>query len=263
MSSNAIATQQTSIMEEVIAKGDLARLSPDQRAAYYDQVCRSMGLNSLTQPFQYITLSGKLTLYATRTATDQLRKINGVSVEIVDRETIDGVHIVTAKATDASGRVDTEIGAVAIKGLAGDALANALMKATTKAKRRVTLSICGLGFLDESELETIPTARVAHVDVETGVIVDSPGDAAVSALPAGEPMITDAQIRKIHALKNAKGLTDQGIKELHGKTSAKLLTRMEAGRFIDELESFPGAGELDADQSELVSADGNADRYTR
>jgi hypothetical protein len=29
------------------------------------------------------------------------------------------------------------------------------MKAETKAKRRVTLSICGLGFLDETEVETL------------------------------------------------------------------------------------------------------------
>ena len=36
-----------------------------------------------------------------------------------------------------------------------DDLANAFMKAETKAKRRVTLSICGLGILDETEIETI------------------------------------------------------------------------------------------------------------
>ena len=42
--------------------------------------------------------------------------------------------------------------------LKGDALANALMKAETKAKRRVTLSIAGLGWLDETELDTIAQA---------------------------------------------------------------------------------------------------------
>src|SRR5690606_25662498 len=39
--------------------------------------------------------------------------------------------------------------------LKGEALANLRMKAVTKAKRRVTLSICGLGILDESELDTL------------------------------------------------------------------------------------------------------------
>ena len=43
------------------------------------------------------------------------------------------------------------------------------MKAKTKAKRRVTLSICGLGILDESEADTMPgavTVDVAHVEVK-------------------------------------------------------------------------------------------------
>jgi hypothetical protein len=44
---------------------------------------------------------------------------------------------------------------VNISGLKGDNYANALMKCVTKAKRRVTLSIVGLGMLDESELDTI------------------------------------------------------------------------------------------------------------
>jgi hypothetical protein len=36
---------------------------------------------------------------------------------------------------------------------------NVVMKAVTKSKRRVTLSLCGLGMLDESEVETIPDAK--------------------------------------------------------------------------------------------------------
>ena len=48
---------------------------------------------------------------------------------------------------------------MSIGGLKGDALANGLMKAETKAKRRVTLSLCGLGMLDDSEVETIPNAQ--------------------------------------------------------------------------------------------------------
>ena len=55
-------------MESVIAKGDLAKLTPDERTRYYTAVCHSMGLNPLTQPFSYITLNAvvKLPLYAPR-----------------------------------------------------------------------------------------------------------------------------------------------------------------------------------------------------
>jgi hypothetical protein len=46
--------------------------------------------------------------------------------------------------------------AVPIAGLRGEARANAMMKAETKAKRRATLAICGLGMLDESEMSGLP-----------------------------------------------------------------------------------------------------------
>jgi len=155
--STAIATaNDASIVESVIAAGDLSKLPAAQRTQYYAAVCNSLGLNPLTKPFEYITLNGKLTLYARKDATDQLRKLHSVSVHIASRERIDDVYTVTARATDARGRTDESIGAVAIGSLKGDALCNAIMKAETKAKRRVTLSICGLGMLDEAELETIP-----------------------------------------------------------------------------------------------------------
>ena len=146
------------IMESVIIKGDLAQLKPDERAKYYTRVCESMGLNPLTKPFEYITLNGKLTLYARKDATDQLRRIYGVSVVEMTDTMHEGVTIVTAKMRDATGRTDMAKGAVSLKGLQGEALANAIMKAETKAKRRATLSICGLGFFDETEIdEEMPT----------------------------------------------------------------------------------------------------------
>ncbi len=145
-------------IETVLIKGDLAALTADQRLAYYKAVCESVGLNPLTQPFQYLTLSGKLVLYTRRDATEQLRRIHKVSVTKLEREVVEGVYVVTATATTADGRTDQSIGAVALAGLKGESLANAYMKAETKAKRRVTLSICGLGLLDESEVPSTPDA---------------------------------------------------------------------------------------------------------
>jgi hypothetical protein len=65
------------------------------------------------------------------------------------------IYIVTARAKDRTWHEDESTGAVALGTLKGDALANVLMKAETKSKRRVTLSIAGLGWLDETEPETI------------------------------------------------------------------------------------------------------------
>jgi len=155
-------TVNATTIEQVLISGDLNRLTAEQRNIYYKSVCDSLGLNPLTRPFDYIVLNGKLTLYARKDCTDQLRSLRGISIRIVSRETIEGVTIVTAQATDKSGRIDESTGAVSVANLRGEALANAVMKAETKAKRRVTLSICGLGFTDESEVESIPNARVGE-----------------------------------------------------------------------------------------------------
>ncbi len=154
-----IKKRADTVLEQVVIGGDLSKLSASERVSYYKRVCESLGLNPLTRPFQYIVLSGRLTLYAGRDATDQLRNIHGVSISRLEHETVGDVYIVTAAATDKDGRSDVSTGAVNIGNLKGDALANALMKAETKAKRRVTLSIVGLGWLDETEVETIPNAR--------------------------------------------------------------------------------------------------------
>lgn len=144
------------MLERVVIHGDLSRLPPEAKAAYYGKVCESVGLNPLTKPFEYLRLNGKEVLYANKGCAEQLRQVHRVSVAVVSRETIEGVHMVTVRAVLPDGRADESTGAVSIVGAKGEALANALMKAETKAKRRATLSICGLGMLDESELETIP-----------------------------------------------------------------------------------------------------------
>jgi hypothetical protein len=152
------------------------------------RVCESLGLNPLTKPFDYIRLNGKLTLYTRKDATDQLRKLNNVSITRVERELVNEVYVVTAYATTRDGREDSDVGAVSVKGLSGEALANAYMKAMTKAKRRVTLSICGLGMLDELEVETIPDAQHIAVDTATGEIV-SPARPACMKLTKISPSV--------------------------------------------------------------------------
>ncbi|ELU2122542.1 hypothetical protein SBM49_001120 [Campylobacter coli] len=139
--------------ELALVKGDLSKLSDVERASYVKNLCESLGLNMLTNPFEYIVLNGKLTLYANKSATDQLRQIRKVSITKTEVAQVGDIYMVTAYAATPDGRTDCDTGALNIKNLGGDNLANAIMKAITKAKRRVTLSICGLGMLDESELD--------------------------------------------------------------------------------------------------------------
>lgn len=192
MGVTAIAERQSSaidpaLVEQVLLKGDLRGLTPAQKVGYYNQVCQSLGLNPLTQPFAYIVLNGKEVLYAKRDAAEQLRKVHSISIDPAGftREVIEGIYIVTAPASMANGRTDVSTGAVSIEGLKGEARANAMMKAETKAKRRVTLSICGLGMLDETEVESIPNASAPAEPVQASRRI---------ALPAGTVQILSVQV---------------------------------------------------------------------
>lgn len=149
-------------IEELLATGNIGQFNSQEKVAYINKICEMMGLNPLTRPFEYVSFQGKVVLYARKDCTDQLRKIHGVSIRVTNQTILEGLLTVTVEATDKTGRVDSDMGALSIAGLKGDALANATMKALTKAKRRVTLSICGLGILDEMEIETIQGAP--HVD---------------------------------------------------------------------------------------------------
>jgi len=177
---NDIVQAGTRALEAYISAGDIGRLGPDQRVALYRAVCDSLGLNPLTQPFQYLTLSGKTVLYATKSATEQLRQIHGVSVVSMGKEVVGDILTVTVSVRDKTGREDI---------LKGESLANAWMKCETKAKRRATLSICGLAILDETEVDSIAGA----VPVDLSVVHASP------ALPAAEQAEKPARKKRVES----------------------------------------------------------------
>lgn len=162
-----------SLIENIIATGDLSKLTDKQRVEYYQKTCDSLGLNQLTRPFEYQKFNGKTVLYARKECTEQLRFMHKVSIIKLEKEVMNDCYVVTAYARTADGKEDAATGAVSIAGLKGEALSNAYMKAETKAKRRVTLSVCGLGFTDESEIASIPNAQPVHVNHDTGEIIES------------------------------------------------------------------------------------------
>lgn len=209
---NELATKNENVapetLERVLLGGDISSLKPDQKVAYYKSVCESVGLNPLTKPFDFIKLNGKEVMYVKREATEQLRKLYKVSITISSREVLGDAYVVTAKAR-INDREDESTGVVTIKNLSGESLSNAYMKAETKAKRRVTLSICGLGLLDETEIEDAApdekkaariqdvlekevTLKVAEAAINPSIVMPNdykPGD-VIPYIPAnGKPMV--------------------------------------------------------------------------
>lgn len=165
-------------VEQAMLIGDLSQMTDEQRISYYVAVCRSVQLNPLTRPFLALKGDdGKLSLYPDKGCAEQLRKLHRVSCKVIGREFLDDLYIVTVRATTPDGREEEAQGVVPIAKTMGsweqtrdgkryfkpsvDAQgremttplstaerASALMRAETKAKRRVTLAICGLGMAD-------------------------------------------------------------------------------------------------------------------
>ena len=200
----------------IVSSGDLTGLTDKQKADYYLYRCRQEGLNPASQPFVYMKQQGKEILYGGKNAADQLRKLHGITIRIVDQRQIQDVWQVTVETTDPNGRTDTDFGVVTLGNLKGDALANALMKAVTKAKRRVTYSICGTGVLDETELETMSGVQ----RMETPVPVSAP--------PAPAPVIAE--------------VVDTSTGEIQGKDWKKA-TKEEVAKAIDDSVQYLGWSE--------------------
>ena len=135
-------------------------------------------------------MNGKLVLYATKACASALQELKSISVEIVKQEAFQDVWIVTVRGTRADekaadGRVIAEnVGITPIKGLSGDQLSNSIMKAVTKAQRRLILQMCGLGSTDETELQSI--ANVSPQPV-VKVEVDEQGEIAAEEVIEPEP----------------------------------------------------------------------------
>jgi len=167
------------ILSKVLLNGDLAILDDQEKLVYIHAFCKALGLNPLTKPFDILKdKEGGEKLYARKEATEQLRKINRVSVKNITREFFgDKTIIITVYVCTPDGREDIGTGVVSIAGKVGVELANAIMRGETKAKRRATLSICGLGIPDESDIEAMASTpnrenRYQQSYVEPGLKID-------------------------------------------------------------------------------------------
>lgn len=148
------------IIASLVLDGDLSKLNDAQRVAYYNYRCHQIGLDPAAKPFDLLRLGGKLVLYANNTCSQLLCRLHGLSPTIKATTTVEGIFIVTSQVVGKDGRTTENLGAVPIEGLKGEIRSNAVMKGVTKAHRRTVLYHCGLGMLDETEVDSIPNAQM-------------------------------------------------------------------------------------------------------
>lgn len=185
--SKEVTGLSSSVVNHLVMKGDCSKMSEDECREYYLYRCKELGLDPAEKPFEFMVLQGKKILYALKSCTDGLCRERKLKREIISKERMDDIYVVVSRATEIeTGRYDESTGAVSIGNLKGDALCNAIMKAETKSKRRAVLSLCGLGMLDETEIETITKesgTRSNHTakNVERNAPVLRPGFEALEA----------------------------------------------------------------------------------
>lgn len=165
----ALPTISAEDIEQALTIRDLSKLPPAVRVRYYLALCASVDVSPLGYPFIAMkNQAGELFFYATRELGDQLRVKHRVNTRILAREREGDLYIVTVEARLPNGRTEEEQGVVDISGLKGQALGNAMMKASTKAKRRATLALCGLGVPSAEEGEAHPI----RMDWQTGELLE-------------------------------------------------------------------------------------------
>ncbi len=234
----------------LLANGEGNKLDAKGKENALRQMCHSLGLNPAGVPIQFITLNGKLVPYLTRGATDQIRARAGISTEIVERATVQGAYSVRVKVIMPDGRTDESTGAVNIEGLKGEALANALMKAETKAKRRATLSAVGLGMMDESEIPTEGNQARPQVQAPRPML-SAPAQVAAKSEPAPvkafDPFPADAepakpaparpeQLKELVRLVKALDLNGPELLKPYGAKVSGDLTGSQAAEIILDLQ---------------------------
>jgi hypothetical protein len=175
--------QAETALQQILATGDLAPLEPPQRVAYYLTLTRSLSLNPLSRPFDWLVLDGRLVLYPNKSCAEQLRRLHQISVRKVRAEPLGELFVVEVEGRTPDGRTDYATKYVPLTvwnqregrhvRLNSRELANAYAKAETGAKRRLVLSMVGLSTVPD--LDDVANARTVIVDGR-GNVVDTPSD---------------------------------------------------------------------------------------
>lgn len=197
-------------MDDLIQKGDFSSLTMRERSVFVYNLSKRLGLNPLTKPFDFIVLNNKLTLYANRTCSDQLRKLHNLTTTVLYEGPLmlgqtqrDDVYVVKVRIMappDDKGysRFEEHGGSVGIDGLKGEAFANATMKCSTKAIRRATMAFCGLGLLDEIEVDSAKNLE-GGVGAPRRIVPEEPATPPPAIFPTVEakPVAAPAQQRPL------------------------------------------------------------------
>src|SRR5271166_6687524 len=141
---------------------DLHQLNQEQIADYLSEVSVFLGLPPELGALDVIWMDNEsgpgksLVVYARRGTAEILRNILGIEIVSLD-PTINASGSIVFKAVgkNKARRQEIAIGSKDLTGLRGKQLDDAIMTASTRALRRLTMQFTTLGILDESEVRSV------------------------------------------------------------------------------------------------------------
>lgn len=271
----AVIDEDAQKILQLVVHGNLAGLSPEQKVTYYQMRCDALGLDWRTKPFAYVKRDGVESLYLLAEGAHQLRANRGIHpLGAPDLQFHDDHVIVTVTMVDRDGRKETDIGVVALAGLRGQAYGDAIMKAVTKARRRCTLALCGLGaemVLDGDEIDVSWEPVPDEIDEQRAAM------RAYNRSISGPRMPTSRLFKRFWATAREHGWHDdevhgcifeqwghESVNQITHDQMHELINRMTSGpRWVDprqrhmQLETGPdGDQEVAAGDSDVESDDG-------
>lgn len=232
------------ILTQLILKGDLSILTDEEKMLYAKQVADAAGVSLLMRPFDFIEakIAGKSTvkLYANKNCAEQIRQKYNVNISIDDPKKLDDMLIIRGRATmlmpDGSTRFEEDIVPIEIEKIPygksefmpikGVELANAVMKATTKLKRRLTFSIIGLGIMGIDDLEDIRNEERNRAAYGNKVITPSQQQPS-KQLP--DSLATPDQINQLNKIMNSGYFSQEEIEKYNQNLSGLTAKQAEIG----------------------------------
>jgi hypothetical protein len=143
---------------KLVIKHNLHELSKEDLQAYLKEVSAFIGLDPDLNGLDTIYMDNEtgpgksLVVYARRGTAEILRNLLGIEILSLTSQEIKGSIVFTAVGKNQAGRQEIAIGSKDISRVNGKQLDDAIMTASTRALRRLTMQFTTLGILDESEV---------------------------------------------------------------------------------------------------------------
>ena len=116
--------------------------------------------------------------YLNKGAAELIRDARKISITDIEVSEQNGIFVAVCKVRGLNGRIDCDMGACPKNGTQKSPMEsyNSLMKAVTKAKRRATLSMCGLGAIIEEAHPTEYNGNDTEQQPQSAVLLEEQED---------------------------------------------------------------------------------------